>query len=170
MLFLLAAAPLSTGCIITTDDGDTENAGTANATDNATGNATDNATGNATDDPTGNATDDPTGNATDDPTGAMDTTAGGMDTTAGETEDPPPAICVTYADQVELCYDDVAGMTALDNCIEYRADYEAYGEDCLGVWEDYLACLSALTCEEFTDDMDDCPTEFEAVETTCVAK
>jgi hypothetical protein len=153
LLFLLTAAPLGLGCIITSDDGDTDAATSTPATTNAT-------TTGETDDPPaettvvpGDTTETPgttseelTSSTTETP---ADTTAG-EDTTTGSVE--VPEACVTYGDQYLACImDEELTAAAIGYCAESLTMYEAYGPDCLAAAIDVYACLSALPCEEFAD-------------------
>lgn len=168
LLFLLSAAPIGMGCVITGDDtGETE-AATANpATTNDPQTGT---TGGAdTDDPpaTGGMTGS-TGPGVD-----SGSSGPGVDSetgvTTGGTELPPA--CVTYAEAVTLCYDEKAGAAAGQYCAETIAYYEMmYGAECVTAFEDWLACLSALTCEEFTGKDPVCEEQSMALGTACGGK
>lgn len=166
LLFLLSAAPIGMGCIITggDDTGETE-AATANPTTNDPQTGT--TAGADTDDPpatggmtgsTGPVADSSTGPGADSETGV---TTGGIEL--------PPA-CATYADAITNCYDDAAGAAAGQYCAETFEYYEMnYGAECITAYEDWLACLSALTCEELMG-KEVCPDQGAALETACAAK
>ncbi len=167
LLFLLSAAPIGLGCVITGDDGETDAATTA-ATTNADTGETD-PTAAATTEQTTAMTTAMTGDTTE---GPADTTEGPADTTEGPGETTggtEPRICLTYGDQITECYmDEKAGAAATEYCAEILAAYEkTYGPDCVAAFEDYLACLSALTCEEFTGPDPVCEKEGTAIETAC---
>ncbi|MEX1367589.1 MAG: hypothetical protein AB1Z98_30955 [Nannocystaceae bacterium] len=169
LLFLLTAAPVGLGCIIVSDDtsSDTEAATEGPVTSGAT-EQTSGATDADTDTPATTAateatTDDPTeGNDT---TEGMDTTAGGSDTEGGS------AICVTYGDFVTDCVDENSGVEAEAYCetllVEY---YNVGGEPCVVALEDFLACLSGLTCEEFNGVDPVCEAENAAIDAACPFK
>jgi hypothetical protein len=172
LLFLLAAAPLGVGCVITGDDGDTE------ATPTTTTPTTDATAGET--DPTAGTTVTPSDSTTMTPSDTTetpadsttlppeDTTEGPDDTTTGGTV---PASCAAYADLVTMCYDEKAGATTAMYCAETLAYYEMnYGAECVTAYEDYLACLSALTCKMLTGKDPLCEEEFMMVETICVVK
>jgi hypothetical protein len=60
-----------------------------------------------------------------------------------------PALCAVYADAITLCYHEKAGAAAGQYCAETFAYYEMnYGDECITAFEDWLACLSAVTCKE----------------------
>ena len=159
LLFLLSLAPVSFGCVITSDDDDTDG---NNSTD---GGQTTMMTDDDDDDDDTTAGDD---DDDDDDTTAGDddddddTTAGTGDTTAG-VEDP----CVGYGDIVTECYSEKEGITAYEYCVEYVADMIApVGKECVAAYEDYLACLTALSCEEFMM-KDVCLKEIAVVDEAC---
>lgn len=169
LLFLLSAAPIALGCVITGDDTDTEG-----ATENPTsGNVTGSTTGTAeTDTPMTTGMTGSTGPVAD--TGSsgpgVDTGSSGpgAETTTGG--GVIPESCSTYADLVTMCYDAEAGASAATYCAEAFAAYEAsYGAECVAAFEDWLACLSALTCEEFTGADPVCADQATALETACAA-
>ncbi|MCX4240852.1 hypothetical protein [Paraliomyxa miuraensis] len=163
LLFLLSAAPIGLGCVIVSDDTDTEAGTTATSSPTSTTADTETPT-------TGGATEVATSEMTSGSTASMDTTEGPEDTTAGEesTSGGGSAGCEAYADLVAECYmDPAAGEATLNYCIEQTAYYEAYGAECLAAFEDFTACLSALTCDELTGADPVCEAEFEALNTTC---
>jgi len=155
------------GCIITDGTDDTE--GNTNPTGTQTSGETDPGT---TSTPTpatesGGTTEDPpaTDSTGTDPTEGNDTTEG-----EGTTGDPPSKICANYADQITECYNEKEGMAALDYCGEYLQQlYDDYGKACVTTYEDYLACLSVLTCEELMA-AEPCAEELATVTKTCVGK
>lgn len=167
LLFLLSAAPLGMGCIIVSDDTDTDAVTTTPTTSPTTG---------ETDDPTAATepmTTSATGETTETPsdTTAADTTVGPSDTTSADTDEPPSAGCQAYADLVTECYmDKAAGDATLNYCNEQTTYYEMYGPECLGAFEDFIACLSALSCEMLMGKEPICEAELEAVNTTCFPK
>lgn len=168
LLFLLMAAPIAVGgCVITDSDDDAGNATEATTNSDATDAVTDDTTagGNATDVATTEATTEATTAATT----AEDTTAGEATTTGESTGEPPNSVCQDYADLITECYSEKEGQAVLDYCPEYlQGLYDSYGEDCVSVYEDFLACLSTLTCKEFMGDA--CPDEQAAVTKACGGK
>ncbi len=169
LLFLLSAAPIGLGCVITGDDGDTD-AATSAATTNATSGETDPtaATTPMTTAMTSSATGDSTGTPADSTGTPADSTGTPPETTGGPVV---PEICTTYGDQITECYMDMrAGAAAAEYCAEVIAGYEAaYGAECVAAFEDFLACLSALTCDEFTGADPVCTEQSMAIETACAA-
>ena len=64
------------------------------------------------------------------------------------TGDPPPSVgCQGYAALVMECYGSY-GEEAYGYCLEYVAYMEMLGGDCPALFEDYLVCISALTCQQ----------------------
>lgn len=164
---LLAAIP---GCSDSDKDKATDtDPGSTSATDGpvtATG-TTGGTTGDA---PTG------TGSATDSGSDTTGGTTGGTDGTTGEAttgeattggvEIPP--VCQSYGAKVAECYmDPMAGMDATQYCAIALMAYETYGPDCVQANEAWLACLSALPCEEFTGDNPVCEAESATLESAC---
>jgi hypothetical protein len=172
LLFLLTAAPLGVACVIT-DDGDTDTIADTSTnpttTNGTTAGETEGATAESTVTPPGETTETPS-ETTETPS---ETTEGPGDTTAGSTDGGElPPICTTYGDQITECYmDEKAGASAAMYCGEVIAGYEkAYGAECVTAFEEFLACLSALTCEEFTGADPVCEEQNMALETACAAK
>ncbi len=133
--------------------GDTGGTSTANGTtgDTPTSSGTGSATGSTGDATTGDAT---TGDST---TG--DSTTGGVET--------PPA-CVSYGAKVTECYDMGAGVMAAKYCADALMNYEAsYGPDCVQAYEEFLVCLSALSCAEFTGPDPVCVDQSDALDVAC---
>ena len=138
LLFLLMAAPLATGACIITD-GDDDTDG-----DDSNNQTSSNETDAETDTP-----------ATD-------------GESEGETDSPPDA-CVQYSDLITECYNEKEGMAILDYCGEYiQYLYDTYGEGCVTAYEDYLACLSGLTCEMLMGPDPVCEDEEAALGEACV--
>jgi hypothetical protein len=166
LLFLLSAAPIGLGCVISGDDSDTAAETETPTTNNDT---TGNTTGSVdTDDPPVTEGTGSTGPVAD--TGSsgpsVDSSSGGL--TTGGIELPPA--CATYADAITLCYDEKAGAAAGQYCAESFAYYEMnYGAECVTAFEEWLACLSALTCKELMG-KEVCVEQGMALETACAAK
>lgn len=169
LLFLLSAAPIGMGCVITGgDDTDTEAATETPTTNNDTTAGT---TDGADTDPTP-MTEGMTGStgpvADTGSSGPGVDSSTGVEPTTGGIELPPA--CVTYADAITLCYDEKAGASAGQYCAETFAYYEMnYGEECVTAFEDWLACLSALTCKELMG-KEVCMEQGMALEMACAAK
>lgn len=90
---------------------------------------------------------------------------------SGTTDTPPPTseACAAYGDQVAECYDLRSGAAATAYCIEALELYaQYYGAECLSAFEDFLVCLSSLSCEEFTGPELVCQEENALVEQACV--
>ena len=173
LLFLLSAAPLGVGCVITGgDDTDTAAETTPNPTDDTTAGAETPATDTGpgvTDD---GVTDDTTTMTPADETtvtaGDETITAGDETATTGGVEVPPA--CASYGDAIALCYDDKAGAAAAQYCAEEIAAFEMYyGAECVTAYEEWLACLSALTCKELMMETV-CEPETMMLEMTCAKK
>jgi len=172
MMFLMSLAPLSVGCVIVTDDGDTDandDGGTANPTTTSGTPGTDGTDGGTampgTDGTDGGTAMPGTGDETAGP-GTGDETAG--DETAG-TGGEPAEICVSYGDQVALCeMSKEYGAEATMYCDALLQDYYDLGGDaCQMAFEDLLACLNALTCEEFVGEDPTCEAENAAIDKAC---
>lgn len=166
LLFLLMAAPLGMGgCVITTSDddaGDDGSTGTPPATD-------DGSTGDppATDDGSTGANGS-TGQATTAATG--DST--GADDTAGSSSGGDAGVCGAYGDINAACYDEMTGTAQELACLEVLQEYyDNYGADCAAAFEDWIVCVSALSCEDFMDPaLPGCEKEDAAIDKLCQAK
>lgn len=171
LLFLLSAAPIALGCVVTSDDTDTDAATTSPTTSPTTG-ETDptGATNPTTDAMTTSQTSGTTEGPSDTTEAPADTTEGPADTTTGGVE--IPEVCVGYGEQVGVCYmDKESGIAAAEYCVELiQGYYDAYGAECVTAFEEFLACLSALTCEEFTGADPVCDAESMALDTACAAQ
>jgi len=104
----------------------------------------------------------------------MDTTAGatdeGTDTgTAGGTETGGDNVCAGYQAVVTYCYDEKQGLAGYEYCLEQLEYFEPVGKECLAAFEEFTACLNALTCKEFADP-DACPAEGAAFDEACFAE
>ncbi|MCA9709516.1 MAG: hypothetical protein KDK70_27005, partial [Myxococcales bacterium] len=138
LLFLLTAAPLSVGCIITSDD----DVATTNPT---TSTGTTSPTSGTDDSTTASTNNDTTADTSNDTTGPGDTTMTPADTTVGETTDSGTPECIAYGDAVADCYTAKDGVTALEYCEESVLNYADYSEDCAAAGVAFFACLSGLT-------------------------
>lgn len=165
---LLAAVP---GCPAddkgTASDSATTNPGTTSATE---GPVTETGTSGGTSGETPTGTD--SGSATDSGTGTTGTgttgepTTGGTGTSTTGGADIPP-VCKAYGAKIAECYGPrYAGMTEQYCAISLMA-YEMYGADCVKAFEDFLACLSGLSCEVLMSDMPFCEAEGAALNGAC---
>lgn len=164
LLFLLTAAPLSVGCVIT--DGDDETT-TTSPTTSATG--TTSPTTGATGDTTGGSGDGSSGGdttTTTDPT--VSDTGTGSTTEPGTTTEGEVVECGLYGDNIEYCYDADAGTAAEEYCLEVLAGYYEYSPDCAAAGLAYFACLSNLSCDDLSLPVDEiCVPEQEGLDAAC---
>lgn len=126
------------------------------------------------DDP-GTTTDEPAVSTTDEPYGS----SGYIDTTGGYScgDVMPPmvgpisAACMQYAVVATECfyYGDPACTPVSEAYCQDVIDYNAmmYGPACGMAFEEVFACLSMLTCEVLTDEMDDCTPQIDALQMAC---
>ena len=171
LFFLLSAAPLGVGCVIA-DDGETDTAVTTvnpPTTEGDTEAATTTSTGTPSTESVGETTVGPV--STDDrgetetTVTPEDTTMTPDDTTAGI--DIPPA-CQTYGEAIEACFAGY-GEYAATSCANYHAMYtESYGAECIAAFEEWLACLSGLSCEDLgMEEPEACAKQTMARDTAC---
>ena len=170
---LLAAVP---GCAGDKDKA-TESTGTDPGSTGATDGTGTGTTGGTTDGTTG---DPPTGtgsgSATDSGTGTTgEPTTGGTSTTTDATTststtggvDIPP-VCQSYGAKVAECSNPRYAMEEAYSCaLALEAFGTNYGPDCAKAYEDYYACLSALSCAEFTGADPVCVPEGMQLEAAC---
>lgn len=159
LLFLLAAAPLGLGCIIVSDDTD-DTAG-----ETATPQTTGQTTGADTSDPatgTGTDTAPATSNVDTGDSGDSGTSGGtGIDSTGADSTGATADACTDYATQAIAC-DLPYSRFAEYNCNYQWMYLDAYSADCGAGYEDLLACLTALPCEELMG-VDPCPDQLAAL-------
>ena len=158
---LLAVVP---GCPADDKDKTTESTGTdpgstgaTDGTGTGTG-TTDGTTGGTSGDPptstgSGSATDSGTGTTGEPTTGGTSTTdattSSTSTSTTGGAEIPP--VCQSYGAKVAECYGSKDAMEEAYLCVEsIEAFGTSFGPDCVAAFEAFLACLSALPCEELT--------------------
>jgi hypothetical protein len=81
-----------------------------------------------------------------------------------------PEVCIAYGDAIEVCFPGYGEYSA-ELCATYHTIYGMYyGADCVTAFEDWLVCLSALTCEELMMDPGTiCIPEQDAVDMVCMA-
>jgi hypothetical protein len=157
LMFLLAAAPLGMGCIIVTDDGDDTVAETGNQTSN--GDTTPADTGTGTD--TTPVTSSGSGSGSEGPgdsTQGEESSTASVDSTSGGGE---VGNCVDYAAAAVECglpYSEYA-ESYCNYTLEYQLEYSA---ECGMAYEEYLACLTALSCEELMS-ASPCTTQLDAL-------
>jgi hypothetical protein len=169
---LLAAVP---GCPSKDEDTDTTT-GNTTSTDGTAGETSGSSTGSTgagssgdtpTGSGTGTATDSGTSEATttDATTGEATTDATTGGSTTGGVEVPP--VCKSYGAKIAECYNARYGAMTEQYCAMALMAYEAYGADCVKAYEDFLACLSALSCAEFTGPDPVCEAEAMKLEPAC---
>jgi hypothetical protein len=159
LLFLLAAAPLGLGCIIVSDDtSDTTGADTGNPP--TTGNTTTEATMGT--DTTPPVTSDGTGTSSggsespESTDGSSGPDSTGADSTGGSTVD-----CAAYGAHAVKCAAPYSEYS--ESYCNYALEYQVmYSAECGVGYEDYIACLTALSCEEFNG-LDRCPDQLAAL-------
>jgi hypothetical protein len=141
-LLLLAATPIGLGCIIVSDD-------TADTTGVETGNLTSGQTttsgGTGTD--TTPVTSDGTGTSGSSSESSESGSSGADSTGADSTGGGGAEVCPAYADHAVKCMLPYSEYT-LDSCIYQQMSVETYYPECAVLWEEYIACLSGLSCEE----------------------
>lgn len=161
LLFLLSLGGLGTGCIIITDDTDTDAAGSDTTPKDLTTSSTGGNEGD-TEVATSAATDGGTST-----TGTVDdtgTTAGPPD---GTTTEGPGTVCEAYANLYAECIGDPKAYDpSLEYCDMYLAGAQAYSPECGAAAEAYYACLLTLDCKAFLSP-DSCPDELAVVEQEC---
>ncbi len=158
LLFLLAAAPLGLGCIIVSDDtGETTVGGTSNPTTGTptSGDTAGTDTNVATEGGTGGS-----GGATDGSTGVADST-GSVDSTGGTV-----GACAAYGELAIECYGKEYGGSTEYYCGQSLDYYTGYSAECGAAYEDYIVCLSGLSCEEL-EAPERCPDELAAFLAAC---
>ncbi len=152
--------PVSTGA--------TDGTGTGTGTTGTTGDPpTGTGSGSATDSSTG-TTGEPTTGGTSTTTDATTSTTSTSttDTTTGGVDIPP--VCQSYGAKVAECYNPRYGMEAAAGCAYGIQEYGMiYGPNCVAAYEDFYACLSALSCAEFTGPDPVCLPESMKIEPAC---
>jgi hypothetical protein len=119
-------------------------------------------------DPTGSGSSGADGTTSGSTTSALGGTSSGSTDASGTTGIPVPESCAAYADLITLCYDEASGTAAAMYCGETLSFYEmTYGAQCVAVFEEYLACLSSLTCEMLAGKDLVCEKESQTVEMFC---
>lgn len=86
-----------------------------------------------------------------------------------DTDGPPVTdACLAFGNKVAECYDEHMGEQAIGYCAEALALYtEYYGPDCGVAFEDFVACLSSLSCEELTGPEFVCQVEYAKLQEVC---
>jgi hypothetical protein len=160
LLFLLAAAPLGLGCIIVTDDTDDTAADTGNQTSTGSTSVADTGTDSTpvTDEGTGTGTG--TGGTADsgESTRGESSSGGVDDSTTGGGAAGNCADYGAHAIECALPYSEYA-ETNCDYYLEYNTSFSG---ECGTLYEEYLACLTALSCEELGGDAP-CTAQFDAL-------
>jgi len=76
--------------------------------------------------------------------------------------------CEAYGAIVTYCYDPVSGAQAEMYCDQYQMYLSMmYGPACVMAFEDFVVCLSTLTCPEFMGGMAVCVAEEAAFAAAC---
>jgi hypothetical protein len=171
LLFLLTAAPMALplGCLVSVGD-DTSSNGDEIGETSGDGDTAGDGDGDTTGDGDGDTSGDGDGDGDTSGDGDGDTTGDGDgDTTGdgdGDTTGGGDTACTAYADLVETC-----GGTAAEAymyCVDYSGFlYDNYGADCLAAYEDFLVCISELSCDEFGGPDPFCETESAFVDSAC---
>ena len=156
LLFLLSAAPLSLGCIITSGD---DTATSISTTNGMTGSGTGMTSGMTSGMSTGMTSGMSSGMADGSSTASVDTTS-------ADTEGPV-TYCEVYAELYGECYGENYIPDVVADCDAYTNDlYTMFGDKCVTLFEDLLACLSGLTCDELALG-EACTDEGAALEAAC---
>jgi hypothetical protein len=168
LLFLLSAAPLGLGCVIG-GDGETDTEAATEAPTTETPGTTESPGTTETPGDTTETPSDTTETPSDTTETPSDTTVTPDDTTTGGAT--VPEACVPYADLFTMCYDEKMGAAQAANCAELFANYEMYyTAECVTAYEEWLACISALTCDVLTGEDAFCEETDAAISAACVAK
>jgi hypothetical protein len=83
------------------------------------------------------------------------------------TTDPPPPTsyaCQAYSVLVAECYSEEDAQTAYAFCLEYLAYLEQIDSGCISSFEEYVVCLSMLSCPELTGPEPPCEIESQQLE------
>ena len=164
---LLAVVP---GCP-SDKDKTTESTGTDPGSTGATDGTGTGTTGTTGDPPTGtgsgSATDSGTGTTGEPTTSGTSTSTSTTDTTTGGVDIPP--VCQSYGAKYAECYMNPEGaMLAAQSCAYGIQEFAMpYGPDCVKANEDFYACLSALSCEEFKSPGQWCEAEATKIQLDC---
>ncbi len=100
--------------------------------------------------------------------GGSSGSSGGSSESSGGSTGPALTPCEAYGATVSYCYDPAEGAYAEMYCDQYQM-YLAmnYGPACVAAFEDFIVCLSALTCPEFMGGMPVCVAEDAAFLAAC---
>ena len=146
LMFLLAAAPMGMACVIVTDDTeDTTGADTGNATTGGQTTEADTA-GTDTNPVTGEGTGS-SGDTTRGETTAVADSTGADSTGADSTGGGSSADCQAFGDHNVKCMVPYAEYSA-DSCTYSQMSVETYYPECAVLFDEYVACLTMLSCEE----------------------
>ena len=85
---------------------------------------------------------------------------------SGVTTDPPPPddACQAYSALITECYGPESGETSFNYCEEYVAYLEGYLPECVPYLEDYLVCISMLSCGDFVSGRPYCEVEYQKLD------
>lgn len=154
LLFLLAAAPLGLGCIIVSDD-----EGTATTVAD-TGAAT---SGTSTTDASGTDTTPPatSGGSSGGSTAGSEGSTGSADSTGADSTGGGSGSCADYGAVVVEC--GIPYAEYAEGYCDYNLAYEEmYSAECGAAYEDFIVCLSALSCADL-EGVDRCPDQLAAL-------
>lgn len=170
LLFLLTL-PLALGCPGTEEDDDDTGGTPAGSTTTAPGEDTGTSTTDGTSATDGASTLPPADSTTTEPVDTSDYSCD--DLMPPMPMGPISPVCMQYSALTVECYDgDPACIAIYEAYCQYTIEYStmAFGEACGMAYEEFLACLSQLTCEQVTDDAEDCPDELMALDMVCMGK
>ena len=102
----------------------------------------------------------------------MSTWFTGNETTAGGTETGGSEGYSTYGDFVADCtMSEEYGLYGRDLCIYLSGEYFGLGgANCQAAYEEFVVCLSSLTCDDFNGKDPVCEAENAAIDAACPAK
>jgi hypothetical protein len=82
------------------------------------------------------------------------------------TEPPPPPseVCQAYSVLITECYDPETGEAAFGYCADYLEYLEQYMPECVPAFEDFMVCISALSCRELQNGGQDCEMELQKLQ------
>ncbi len=84
----------------------------------------------------------------------------------GSSGSSPPSACLEYSVTIDGCQGETAAAMFLDSCESTWASYAAYSYACVVAYEDWLVCLSTLSCAQLEAVLG-CDPEFDAFDDLC---
>ncbi|MCA9637243.1 MAG: hypothetical protein KC420_14550 [Myxococcales bacterium] len=170
LAFLLSLGGVPIACVGDDSSSGSDSATTTGGTTTG-GTATTSGTtsaGTATD---GSGSGTASGSTTGSTSGTSGSTSGTTtsETTGGSTTgEPPSPLCIGYANKYVECYMNPRYYDpGIAYCEEGLAYYATIGADCLAAFEEYVACLSALDCDDFMGDQVGCANEEDGLNKAC---